>query len=337
MSNVQEKIAALMRSREKLNSYTQGSKRAYFFGYTDNAPGNARQKGYSDCSSAVRAAIRAAAGIDIGSNTNAQIKNRANGVVVDQTDGYYPDEDKLQPGDCLYFKGNSGHALSVGHVEMYLGSGKCCGHGSGTGPTVKDLRDYCASRASSSRRYFMAVRWVGAGEEAGGEQGALGDRLLKLRSPLMTGADVKDLQEALIALGYGLPEHGADGEYGAETAAAVAAFQRDRGELEVDGEYGALTHAALMEALSALEGEPGDEDAPDEDAPDGGEPKVLIAGGSVYVRKGPSTGYGAVTVAHAGERYPHIATARNGWLCIAIGDGTAWVSSKYAEVEAVDE
>lgn len=85
-----------------------------------------------------------------------------------------------------------------------------------------------------------------------------------------------------------------------------------------------------MAALSELEGEVGD-DVP-EDAPETDAPKVAITGGSVNARKGPATGYGILTVVHKGDRYPHIATARNGWHCIAIGDGTAWVSDKYAEV-----
>ena len=124
-------------------------------------PGNTSQKGYSDCSAAVRAAIRAAAGIDIGSNTSAQINNRSKkGVIVHETTGCYPDEARLLPGDCLYFKGNTSHPLDVGHVEMYIGGGKICGHGSGTGPKVRSMRDYCASRANSKRRYFMAVRWI---------------------------------------------------------------------------------------------------------------------------------------------------------------------------------
>lgn len=150
-----------MTSREKKNSYTQGAKRIYFFGYPDNAPGNTAQKGYSDCSAAVRAAIRAACGIDIGSNTSAQINNRnKKGRIVHQTDQFYPDESLLLPGDCLYFKGNTSHPLDVGHVEMYIGNGKICGHGSGTGPKTRSMRDYCASRANSKRRYFMAIRWI---------------------------------------------------------------------------------------------------------------------------------------------------------------------------------
>ena len=319
----------LMLGRVRKNSYTQGGNRKYFFGKPDNTPGNTTQKGYSDCSSAVQAAIQAAAGIDIGSNTNAQIKNRANGVVVDETSGYYPDESKLLPGDCLYFKGNTSHTLDVGHVEMYVGGGQCCGHGSGTGPTVKNLREYCKSRATSRRRYFMAIRWI-ADQGDGGvpdEDSTLGSRLLKRGS---SGTDVRDLQTYLLELGYELPKYGADGYYGAETEEAVKQFQRAH-DLDADGDYGPLTHAALMAALDALNGDaPTDEDDGDTQP---AVPIVAITGGSVYARKGPDTSYGIITIVHEGETYPHIATARNGWYCIAIGDTTAWVSNKYSVLQ----
>lgn len=325
---------AYMTGRVRKNSYTQGGKRTYFFGYPDNTPGNTTQSGYSDCSSAVRASIKAAAGIDIGSSTSAQINNRGKGAVVDQTDGYYPDESRLKPGDCLYFKGNTSHPMDVGHVEMYTGNNECYGHGSGTGPTKKNLRDYCRSRASSRKRYFMAIRWITDGTENDVDlaNSTLGDRLLKYRSPLMTGSDVRDLQTLLVALGYSVGSSGIDGEYGQMTAAAVREFQADTPGLTVDGEYGPLTHAALMRAVSEAEGEP--EETPEEqpDAPEADEPAVEITGGSVNVRKGPEVGYGVTTIARDGERYPHIATARNGWLCIKIGDGTAWVSNKYARL-----
>lgn len=42
-----------------------------------------------------------------------------------------------------------------------------------------------------------------------------------------SGTQVKDLQEALIELGYEMPEYGADGKIGRETAAAVSAFEKD--------------------------------------------------------------------------------------------------------------
>ena len=157
----QTRAVELMKKRARKNKYTQGADRKYFFGKPDNDPANTSQKGFSDCSSAVRAAIKEAAGIDIGGNTSAQINNRNTiGRVVDETTGYYPDETKLLPGDCLYFKGNTSHPLDVGHVEMYTGKNECYGHGSGTGPTKKNLKNYCRSRANSKKRYFMAVRWI---------------------------------------------------------------------------------------------------------------------------------------------------------------------------------
>ena len=160
-SEKRARAVELAKSREKMNDYTQGSKRIYVFGHPDNKVGNTTQQGYSDCSSFVARIIKAVTGIDIGSNTSAQINNRNKiGIIVDQTDGYYPDETKLLPGDCLYFKGNTGHPLDVGHVEMYIGNGKIIGHGSGTGPKIKDLKDYCKSRANSKKRYFMAIRWI---------------------------------------------------------------------------------------------------------------------------------------------------------------------------------
>ena len=47
--------------------------------------------------------------------------------------------------------------------------------------------------------------------------------------------------------GIYLPKYGADGEFGAETEAAVRVFQADEG-LEVDGKYGEKSHAVLMDA-----------------------------------------------------------------------------------------
>jgi hypothetical protein len=62
------------------------------------------------------------------------------------------------------------------------------------------------------------------------------------------GADVRDLQQALAALGYYTSS--ADGAFGDGTAAAVGAFQGANGLL-ADGIVGATTTAALREAVSA--------------------------------------------------------------------------------------
>lgn len=59
-----------MKSRKGLNTYTNTSVRKYFFGKPHNQAGNTTEKGYSDCSSACRAAIQAASVINIGSIEN---------------------------------------------------------------------------------------------------------------------------------------------------------------------------------------------------------------------------------------------------------------------------
>lgn len=151
---------SLMKGRAGRNSYTNGSKRKYFFGYPNDG-----DDGYSDCSSAVRACIERAAGIDIGSNTDKQIRNllAGRGVLIDagSSGRAMPKEELLKPGDCIYFRGNTGHIKSVGHVEMYTGPNECWGHGSGSGPNRHDLAEYCANRAKkAATRYLCAVRWI---------------------------------------------------------------------------------------------------------------------------------------------------------------------------------
>jgi len=299
--------AEYMVSRAGKNSYTQGAKRMYFFGHPDNTPGNTGQKGYSDCSSAVRAAIRAAAGIDIGSNTSAQINNRSRlGAVVHQTDGYYPDESALEIGDCLYFKGNQSHPLDVGHVEMYIGGGKICGHGSGTGPKIRSMRDYCASRANSRRRYFMAIRWI-TGE------GEIPERDLQYGHE---GADVKILQQNLIALGYDLGVYGADGDFGAATRSALISFQENNG-LSASGIADAPTRERIAQEMNAQGDLPQNQQGREEEDPVPPGQAVVIAPGSWNVRKGP------------GARYPSAGVVRGGDVLERVEPG-AWIPVIFA-------
>jgi cell wall-associated NlpC family hydrolase len=58
-----------------------------------------------------------------------------------------------------------------------------------------------------------------------------------------SGPEVAQIQSQLIALGY--KPGSADGEFGAMTTEAVAAFQKDRG-LEADGVVGPATYRALV-------------------------------------------------------------------------------------------
>lgn len=286
----------LMTSRKGMNSYTQDWLRKYFFGYPDNVVGNKTQKGHSDCSSAVRAAIKAATGIDIGSNTAAQINNRKKGLIVDETDGCYADESKLLPGDALYFKGNSNHPLDVGHVEMYIGNGQICGHGSGTGPKIRNLKDYCKSRATSKKRYFMAIRWIND------DAADLADALAAVQRDLKRdceGADVQQLQLCLIALGFSCGTYGADGDFGPSTEAAVKAFQANNA-LDQTGIADAATRKVIQDLLDGI-GDPDDDDEPEAEAPVPIENGVEIAKGTWNVRKGPGTKFPSAGVVKGGN------------------------------------
>lgn len=134
-------LVAAVISREGKNQYTTSSKRDQV------------ADGWSDCSSLVRWAHQEVLGIYIGDNTEAQINsNKLTTVDVPITEGV-PDESAMLPGDLLYFRGrDTGRKASqyVGHVEMYVGGGECSGHGSGTGPTRKNMADYCRQRQASS-------------------------------------------------------------------------------------------------------------------------------------------------------------------------------------------
>lgn len=299
-TEMRNKAVDLMVSRKGMNSYTQGGNRVYFFGKPDNKPGNTTQKGYSDCSSAVRAAIKAATGIDIGSNTSAQINNRnKKGVVVHSTDGYYPDESQLLPGDCLYFKGNKSHPLDVGHVEMYIGNGKCCGHGSGTGPKVRNMRDYCKSRASSTRRYFMAIRWIFD------DPAPKPDEVLRIG--MTDSEDVRLLQRNLITLGYDVGPTGESGNFDKATESAVIAFQEKYG-LETDGEAGPITLAKITEVMEDM----GDNDEPSDNLPLPIMNGITIAPGKWNVRTGPSTDFKSAGIVRGGDVIEKINL--DGWI-----------------------
>jgi lysophospholipase L1-like esterase len=66
----------------------------------------------------------------------------------------------------------------------------------------------------------------------------------------VSNPSVRDIQQALMALGYPLPKHGADGIRGPETINAVSRFQRDN-NLTVDGNTGPETIRKLNDILKS--------------------------------------------------------------------------------------
>ena len=139
--------------REGKNQYTQSSKRTQ----VDN--------GFSDCSSLQQRAYHEI-GTEIGSYTGAQILK---GTWV-QLGGTLPDESKMQIGDELFFATNydNGRPYNVGHIEMYVGNGQISGHGSGTGPTRKDMLAYCKQRNAAGKPFIGVKRYI---ENDGSEEG----------------------------------------------------------------------------------------------------------------------------------------------------------------------
>ena len=184
--------------------------------------------------------------------------------------------------------------------------------GDATELAVKDFQKKNGLDADGQYGKKTHAALIAAAKENQQEGATLGNRLLKRGSE---GADVKQLQQYLIQLGYDLGKWGADGEFGGATELAVKAFQKDSA-LEADGQYGEKTHEALLQAL--------------EREKDEGGAAVAIDGGSCYVRSLPGTDGKILGVVHRGDALPYAGeTAENGWLKVVYQGGVAWISGKY--------
>lgn len=152
----------------------------------------------------------------------------------------------IEPGEGLWLEG---------HWGVYVGDGlavECTNHsGWKSGVQVTAVWNIGKKNGYHGRYWTKhgKLPWVGYSGEADKiepETIALGDRTIKKGTK---GADVKELQETLMKLGYALPKYGADGECGTETVAAIKLFQTDQG-LEADGKFGPTSYEALKRALA---------------------------------------------------------------------------------------
>ena len=130
------------------------------------------ESGFGDCSGTVWYWYYKLFGINIGANTEAQIKSKNGRDVNLKITNGVPDEKKMKKGDLLYFRGSdNSRTKGVGHVEMYIGNGQIFGHGSGVGGTVKDLEDYCRKRYNTKsteklkNKGLICVRRIIGGED----------------------------------------------------------------------------------------------------------------------------------------------------------------------------
>ena len=90
---------------------------------------------------------------------------------------------------------------------------------------------------------------AGIAKAAGLTKKQIGGNTVDITLPVLArgseGYTVRVLQYLLTGNGYSLPKYGADGNFGAETEAAVQAFQRDNG-LTPDGIVGIATWTSLL-------------------------------------------------------------------------------------------
>ena len=220
-----------------------------------------------------------------------------------------------------------------GHVGYYVGNGEAV--------EWKSFADGCVKTKVAGRGWTSWYRLPfldygdgvlqGSTDDETPAETPLGSRLLLDGSE---GSDVRALQELLLSLGYELPRYGADGNFGAETEAALRAFQADAG-LEADGKYGEKSHAALMDAAAdgGKDSRPVQPEPPDaEKPPVSGTVVIVSEGGKVNIREGNGLTYGRITQLAPGTTCPYVATAENGWHAVVVGRRVGWVSPEYSRI-----
>ena len=131
------------------------------------------------------------------------------------------------------------------------------------------------------------------------------------------GSAVKEMQEALLKWNPNcLPKYGADGEFGAETRAALTEFQGEAG-LPITGVYDNETRKRLT-SWGTVETQK----------------TVVITGNSVYVRSAPSTDGKILGVGHKGDAFSYQGQdSEKGWHLIDYENENGWVSGKYSMIE----
>lgn len=142
-----------------------------------------------------------------------------------------------------------------GHIGVYVGQGLCVE----CTPKWADGVQFTACWNIGKRAGYNGRTWTkhgrlpwisyGEAEDIETPDYALGNRNLKRGCQ---GEDVRELQNALIKLGFSCGPDGADGDFGAATQKAVIAFQAAAG-LTPDGVFGPKSLAALKEALARMD------------------------------------------------------------------------------------
>lgn len=129
------------------------------------------------------------------------------------------------------------------------------------------------------------------------------------------GEAVRELQRALIALGYDCGVWGVDGDFGDATEIALMELQADCG-LEPNGIADEATIKAITSALDKQQAE-----------------RVQIVNGQCWARSAPRVEAGnELGICRRGSAWNYGGQTDNGWLLIDYQGQNAWVSPKYGVI-----
>lgn len=229
---------------------------------------NLIESGYGDCSGTIHYWYKKILGIEIGTYTEAILRSKLGKNVELKIINGIPDENKMELGDCLLFRGkNDNRYLGVGHIEMYIGNGQTFGHGSGIGGTVKNMKAYCAKRQNTKSTtklkntgLIAVVRFIEDEKVVKPIAKPVVEKTVNpYKKPIDTvkigdnGDDVAWVQFELleanidsVVIGKVVKKIKIDGDFGSITEEGVKVFQR-KYKLEVDGKVGGITRNKFIE------------------------------------------------------------------------------------------
>lgn len=270
-----------------------------------------------DCNGIAEGGYQAETGVNI----NTRARNNYSSWCDPKGSGKIPIQHRV-PGAAVFMH-NGSYVSHVGYLWKPVAEGKPEGDWYVIEARGVMYGVVCTKLNSRSwNRWGLMTKYFDYSDAADTPDVELGQRELSYGD---TGADVKALQESLIALGYSCGKYGADGEFGNATKAAVIAFQEANG-LDTDGIVGEKTLAKINELLP--------EDGEESETPDEALPvkQVIVTGGSVNLRTQPGTHGAIVAVVHKGDRLNSAGDVVSGWLPVTYNDETCYISGKYAEL-----
>lgn len=275
-----------------------------------------------DCNGLAEGIYKDFSGVDI--NTKARY-NYAQWCDI-KAAGMIPKNARI-PGAAVFWGDTAGSITHVAYLEKPVKEGEFEGdwylieaRGVMNGVVQTKLNTRKPQYWGYMTKYFDYTKYFNGGEityTVEEELYDLGDRNLKNGSE---GNDVKELQTYLIQLGYDLGIWGADGDFGDCTENAVKEFQKAK-KLVVDGIVGAKTLEAIRKALV------------NQEKPINNPTIVLVTGGTVNVRTGPSTTCKILGVAKKGTELAYQGTTdENDWHLVQFDNKNAWISGRYSKL-----